>query len=288
MLEFTITFSLQVLRIAMPYLLASLGATYSERSGVINLALEGLMIFGAFGAVIGQYFTGSAWLGIMLAALLGLSVASLHGYMTITIKANQIVSGIALNILAVGVTKFFLRPLFGSSSNSERIAGIDVPNILLNPIFLLAVVLVPLSHFIFYYTPFGLRLRAVGESAQTADSLGINVSAMRYSGVMISGVLAALAGAFLAFEQHSFTDGMTAGRGYIALAAMIIGRWTPLGAAAASLFFAFTEAVQLNLQSETLPTQVVQALPYLITLAVLVGFIGKSTPPSEIGKPYQK
>jgi ABC-type uncharacterized transport system permease subunit len=105
---------------------------------------------------------------------------------------------------------------------------------------------------------------------------------------MISGVLAALAGAFLAFEQHSFTDGMTAGRGYIALAAMIIGRWTPLGAAAASLFFAFTEAAQLNLQSETIPTQVVQALPYLITLAVLVGFIGKSTPPSEIGKPYQK
>jgi ABC-type uncharacterized transport system permease subunit len=288
MLEFTITFSLQVLRIAMPYLLAALGATYSERSGVINLALEGLMIFGAFGAVIGQYFTGSAWLGLMLAILLGLSVASLHGFVTITIKANQIVSGVALNILAVGVTKFFLRPLFGSSSNSERIAGIDVPSILLNPIFLLAVVLVPLSHFIFYYTPFGLRLRAVGESAQTADSLGINVSAMRYSGVMISGVLAALAGAFLAFEQHSFTDGMTAGRGYIALAAMIIGRWTPLGAAAASLFFAFTEAVQLNLQSETLPTQVVQALPYLITLAVLVGFIGKSTPPSEIGKPYQK
>jgi ABC-type uncharacterized transport system permease subunit len=172
MLEFTITFSLQVLRIAIPYLLAALGATYSERSGVINLALEGLMIFGAFGAVIGQYFTGSAWLGLMLAILLGLSVASLHGFVTITIKANQIVSGVALNILAVGVTKFFLRPLFGSSSNSERIAGIDVPSILLNPIFLLAVVLVPLSHFIFYYTPFGLRLRAVGESAQTADSLG--------------------------------------------------------------------------------------------------------------------
>lgn len=288
MLDFAAIFLLQVLRIAMPYLLAAVGATYSERSGVINLALEGLMIFGAFGAVIGQYFTGSAWLGMMLATALGLFVAALHAYITVSLKANQIVSGVALNILAVGATKFFLRPIFGSASNSERIAGFDVPNVLLNPIFLFAFVLVPLSHFIFYHTPFGLRLRAVGESAATADSLGINVSAMRYTGVLISGALAALAGAFLAFEQHSFTDGMTAGRGYIALAAMIIGRWTPIGAVVASLFFAFTEAAQLNLQSAAIPTQLVQALPYVITLAVLVGFIGKSTPPKDLGKPYQK
>lgn len=288
MLEFVPIFFLQVLRISMPYLLAALGATYSERGGVINLALEGLMLFGAFGAVIGQYYAGSALWGIACALTFGALIAALHGYITITLKANQIVSGIAINILAVGITKFSLKLLFGSASNSARIAGIDVPTVLLNPIVLTAIVLVPLSHFVFYYTPFGLRLRAVGESAATADSLGIRVSLMRYSGVLISGLLAALAGAFLAFEQHSFTDGMTAGRGYIALAAMIIGRWTPLGAAAASLFFAFTEAIQLNLQSEALPTQLVQALPYLITLAALVGFIGKSTPPKELGKPYQK
>ncbi|MCS7012704.1 MAG: ABC transporter permease [Chloroherpetonaceae bacterium] len=288
MLELASIFLLQVLRIAMPYLLASLGATYSERSGVINLAVEGLMLFGAFGAVIGQYYAGSAVWGVLFAISVGALVAALHGFITITLKANQIVSGIAINILAVGVTKFSLKLLFGSASNSERIAGIDVPTPLLNPIVIAAVALVILSHFVFYHTAFGLRLRATGESAETVDSLGISVSAMRYSGVLISGALAALAGAYLAFEQHSFTDGMTAGRGYIAIAAMIIGRWTPLGAAAASLFFAATEALQLNLQSETLPTQLVQALPYLITLAALVGFIGKSTPPKEIGKPYRK
>lgn len=272
----------------MPYLLTSLGATYSERSGVINLALEGLMLIGAFGATIGQFYTGSALVGVGIAVVFGLLFATLHALVTITFKANQIVSGIALNILAVGVTKFFLRVLFGSASNSERIAGIDVPIILLDPIFLFALVAIPLSHFIFFKTPFGLRLRAVGENAEVAATLGISVPTMRYQAVLISGVLAAIAGAFLAFQQHSFTDGMIAGRGYISLAAMIIGKWLPLGAATASVLFASAEALQLNLQSDAVPTQLVQSLPYLVTLLVLVGFIGKSVPPREIGKPFEK
>jgi len=281
-------FFFQVCRIAVPYLLTSLGATYSERSGVINLALEGLMLIGAFGATIGQFYTGSALVGVGIAVVFGLLFATLHALVTITFKANQIVSGIALNILAVGVTKFFLRVLFGSASNSERIAGIDVPIILLDPIFLFALVAIPLSHFIFFKTPFGLRLRAVGENAEAAATLGISVPTMRYQAVLISGVLAAIAGAFLAFQQHSFTDGMIAGRGYISLAAMIIGKWLPLGAATASVLFASAEALQLNLQSDTVPTQLVQSLPYLVTLLVLVGFIGKSVPPREIGKPFEK
>jgi simple sugar transport system permease protein len=281
-------FFFQVCRIAVPYLLTSLGATYSERSGVINLALEGLMLIGAFGATIGQFYTGSALVGVGIAVVFGLLFATLHALVTITFKANQIVSGIALNILAVGVTKFFLRVLFGSASNSERIAGIDVPIILLDPIFLFALVAIPLSHFIFFKTSFGLRLRAVGENAEAAATLGISVPTMRYQAVLISGVLAAIAGAFLAFQQHSFTDGMIAGRGYISLAAMIIGKWLPLGAATASVLFASAEALQLNLQSDAVPTQLVQSLPYLVTLLVLVGFIGKSVPPREIGKPFEK
>jgi general nucleoside transport system permease protein len=283
-----VIFFLQTLRIAVPYLLTSLGATYSERSGVINLALEGLIIFGAFGAAIGQFFTGSAAIGILTAMLFGALVGALHAYITITLQANQIVSGVAINILAIGVTKFFLRVIFGSASNSDRIEGIDVPSILLDPIFLFTLLAIAATQFIFFKTPYGLRLRAVGENAEAAASLGINVSKMRYSAVVISGVLAALAGAFLVFQQHSFTDGLSAGRGYISLAAMIIGKWLPLGAAAASLLFAFTETVQLNLQSAAIPTQLVQALPYIITLLVLIGFIGKSIPPKDLGKPYRK
>lgn len=287
-MELALIFFFQVCRIAVPYLLTSLGATYSERSGVINLALEGLMLIGAFGATIGQFYAGSALVGVALAIALGLAFAALHALVTVTFKANQIVSGVALNILAVGITKFFLRVLFGSASNSERIAGIDAPMILLDPIFLFALIAIPLSHFIFFKTPFGLRLRAVGENAEAAATLGISVPTMRYQAVLISGALAAMAGAFLAFQQHSFTDGMIAGRGYISLAAMIIGKWLPLGAATASLLFAFAEALQLNLQSDAIPTQLVQSLPYLVTLLVLVGFIGKSVPPREIGKPFEK
>ncbi|ACF13168.1 inner-membrane translocator [Chloroherpeton thalassium ATCC 35110] len=288
MLAEAIGFLFQVFRIGVPYLLTSLGATYSERGGVINLALDGLILVGAFGATVGQFYTESAFLGIFLAVLLGLLISLLHAYMTITLKANQIVSGVAINILVAGLTQFFLKVIFNSSSNSERIAGIDAPNVLLNPIFIFAIVAVPLSHYIFFYTPYGLRLRATGENAKAVDSLGISVSLMRYSGVLISGVLAALAGAFLAFEQHSFTDGMSAGRGYISLAAMIIGKWQPLGAAAAGLMFAATESMELRLQSEAIPSQLIQALPYLITIVVLIGFIGKSVPPREDGIPYEK
>lgn len=281
-------FLLQVCRIAAPYLLASMGATYSERSGVINLAVEGLMLVGAFGAVVGQVYTGSAAVGVLVAVGFGLILAAIHALMTVTFKANQIVSGIALNILAVGLTKFCLRAMFGSASNSARVEGFGDSTIMFNPIFLIALAIVPLSQLIFFQTAFGLRLRAIGENAEAAATLGIPVETMRYQAILISGTLAALAGAYLAFQQHSFTDGMIAGRGYISLATMIIGKWLPLGAAAASFSFAFIEAMQLNLQSDAIPTQLIQALPYLVTLLALVGFIGKSTPPREIGKPLLK
>jgi general nucleoside transport system permease protein len=281
-----IVFIFQVLRISVPYVLASVGASFSERSGVVNLALEGLMLAGAFGAAMGQHLTGSAVAGVGCALLLGLLVALLHAFVTVTLKADQIVSGIAINILVMGATRFGLTLLFGSAMNSERIAGIEAPSVLYDPLFLLAVLSVATGQFIMFRTPFGLRLRAAGESAATVETAGVNVRRLRYTGVLVSGALAALGGAFLVFQQHSFTDNMSAGRGYIALAAMIIGKWTPLGAGLASLLFASTEAMEMWVQSGWLPTQLVQSLPYLITLIVLAGFVGRSAPPAEAGVPY--
>ncbi|ASQ91086.1 ABC transporter permease [Prosthecochloris sp. GSB1] len=287
-MEAVLLFLMQALRIAVPYTLTSVGATFSERGGVVNLALEGLILAGAFGAAVGQHFSGSAFLGVLLGVALGLLVALLHAFVTVSLKADQIVTGIAINILVMGATRFGLTLLFGSSMNSERIDGIAAATVFQDPIFLMAVASVAMGHFVLFRTPFGLRLRATGESAETVDAAGVSVVRMRYAGVLISGMLAALGGVFLAFQQHSFTDGMSAGRGYIALAAMIIGKWTPVGAALASLLFAGAESLELWLQTGFLPTQFVQALPYLITLFVLAGFVGRSRAPKEAGVPYEK
>jgi len=279
---------LQIVRLAVPYTLTSVGATFSERGGVVNLSLEGMILIGAFGAAFGQYWTGSAVAGIVLALLCGLGVALLFAFITVTLKADQIVAGIAINILVMGATRSGLSLLFGSAMNSERIAGIDVPFLFLDPLFCVALVSVVGGQWLLFHTPYGLRLRATGESAETADSAGINVDRMRYSGVLVSGALAALAGAFLVFQQHTFTDNMSAGRGYIALAAMIIGKWRPVGAALASLMFAATESMEIWLQTGWIPSQLVQSLPYLITLFVLAGFVGRASAPGDAGIPFEK
>ena len=279
---------MQVVRLAVPYTLTSVGATFSERGGVVNLALEGMILMGAFGAAYGQYLTGSAMTGVLLALLCGLCVALIFAFITVTLKADQIVAGIAINIFIMGATRFGLSLLFGSSMNSERIAGIDVPFLFLDPFFCLAVISVVAGQLLLFKTPYGLRLRATGESAETADSAGINIDRMRYSGVLISGALAALAGAFLVFQQHTFTDNMSAGRGYIALAAMIIGKWTPAGAALASIMFAATESLEIWLQTGLIPSQLVQSLPYIITLFVLAGFVGRASAPRDEGIPFEK
>lgn len=282
-----VVFILQVLRISVPYLFASVGAVFSERGGVINLALEGLILAGAFGAMLGQHLTGSAWAGVGFALALGLVVALLHAFVTITLRADQIVSGIAINILVMGATRFSLGLFFGSAMNSPRIAGMEVSAPLFDPLLVIAVLSVALGQFVLFRTPYGLRLRAAGQSAKAVETAGLDVRRLRYSGVLVSGALAALGGAFLVFQQHSFTDGMSAGRGYIALAAMIIGKWSPVGAALASLLFAAAEAASIWFPSGWLPTQLVQSMPYVITLLVLAGFVGKATPPKEVGVPYE-
>jgi simple sugar transport system permease protein len=268
---------LQIVRLAVPYTLTSVGATFSERGGVVNLALEGLILVGAFGAAYGQYRTGSALAGVLLALVCGLGVALLFAFVTVTLKADQIVAGIAINILVMGATRFGLSMAFGSSMNSARIAGIDVQYLLMDPFVFMAVFSVVAGHLLLFKTPYGLRLRATGESAETAESAGINVEGMRYSGVLVSGALGSLAGAFLVFQQHTFTDNMSGGRGYMALAAMIIGKWTPGGAALASLLFAVTESMEIWMQTGWIPSQLVQSMPYIITLFVLAGipFFGR-------------
>ncbi|HWA06463.1 MAG TPA: ABC transporter permease [Ignavibacteria bacterium] len=284
----TITFVLQTLRITIPYLLPSMGAVYSEKGGVVNIALEGILLSGAFAAAAGTYYTGNVLFGIFCGVIAGILISLIHSIITITFKANQIVSGIALNIFAFGITKFFCKILFGSSSNSERIPGLETLNLPFNLFLLITAAILALTYFVVHKTRFGLRLRAVGENPEAADSLGINVNRVRYIGVLISGALGGLGGAWLAMDQHSFTDGMSAGRGYIALAAMIIGKWNPLGAAAACLLFGLAESFTLQFQDSGIPTQFIQVLPYILTIVVLAGFIGKANPPAADGIPFQK
>ncbi len=289
----------QTLRISVPYVLAAVGGAMSERGGVINIALEGILLLGALGYVLGAHFTGSAWAGLAAAALAGLVVALVHAFVTVTCRADQITSSLGLNLAALGLSRFVLKEVFGSSSNSSRVAGLpqwDVPLVgripfvgplLGNPLFLLAALLVAAAWVVLFRTPFGLRLRAIGEHPEATATLGLSVARLRYAGVLLSGLFAGLGGAWLAADQRSFTDGMSGGRGYIALAAMIVGKWNPLGAVAACLLFGFCETLQIRLQGGALPNEFLQMLPYVVTMVVLAGAIGRAHPPAAVGIPYE-
>ena len=281
------TFLLQVLRIAGPYGLAALAGTFSEIGGVVNIALEGILLAGALGATLACYWTGSPWLGVLAGIAAGMALSCLHSWAVLRHRVDQIVSSLACNFLAAGLCRFVLKLVFHSTSNSSRVEGLKDWGPL-DPFLVLFFAISALSHWVVYRTRFGLRLRAVGEHPKAAESLGVSVLAMRFKGVLISGALAGLGGAWLALEQHQFTDGMSGGRGYIALAAVILGRWTPLGAAGAAIFFGLAESLQIILQAYgvQVPTQFVQMLPYLMTLAAVAGVVGKSRPPAADGVPY--
>ena len=243
------------LRFSIPYTLAGLGGTYSERSGVVNIGLEGMMLIGAFTAVAVANATGSAWLGLLAAIFAGMLLGLIHGVVCVTFKADQIVSGLAIIIFAAGITVFFAWLLFNQTQiKSEfhlRVPLLhDIPafKVLFSeipPMIFLTAAIVIASHFIIFKTVFGLRLRSVGEHPQAADTLGISVDKMRYIGVIISGALAGMAGAYLSLEHaHYFVKGISAGRGFIGLASMIFGKWTPFGTAGAGLLFGFGEALK--------------------------------------------
>ena len=286
------------IRLAIPYTLAGLGGTYSERSGVVNIGLEGMMLTGAFTAVAVTNGTGSPWVGLLAAILAGMLLGLVHAVVCVTFKADQIVSGLALIVFAAGITVFCAWLLYNQTQIQVEaylrvplLHNIPVFKELFNkipPLVFLTVAIVVTSHFIIFKTVFGLRLRSVGEHPQAADTLGISVVKMRYTGVMISGALSGMAGAYLSLEHaHYFVKGISAGRGFIGLASMIFGKWTPFGTAGAGMLFGFGEALKPYLP-KVVPSQFIDMIPYVLTILVLASAIGRATPPASIGVPYIK
>lgn len=285
---FSVDIFLATLRMATPLILAALGGLFSERSGVVNIALEGLMLIGAFAAATISYFTGSPWIGVVAAMVVGGAFAHIHGVISIKYKADQVVSGTAINILVAGLTVFLLNVIFDTSGTSPNVPKLPEWG-WFNPIVYIALGLVALVHFVIWYTPFGLRIRSVGEHPAAADTLGVNVYHIRYICVILSGVFAGLAGADLSIgELRIFREGMTGGRGFIALAALIFGKYTPIGVLGASLLFGYAQAVQIRLVGLSIPSEFIEMIPYVVTMIVLAGVVGKSTPPAAVGKPYEK
>ena len=291
------------IRNATPLVFAALGGMFSERSGVVNIGLEGLMLISAFAGVVGAFLSGSAVVALGFALAAGLIFALIHALMCVTFEADQIISGTAINLLALGGTGFLMVSVFGTGGTSPRVEGFgEVPIPLLSSIpvvgpalfaqsvlVYLMYVMVPVTFFVLFRTPFGLRLRATGESPEAVDTAGVSVGRMRYYGVALSGVLASLGGIYLSMGLLSaFTEGMTNGRGFIALAALIFGRWNPIGAAGAALLFGFAQAVTFSAPQEVIPNEFLQMIPYVLTIVVLAGFGGRAIAPAAIGKPYRK
>src|ERR1044071_538461 len=284
---FTIALLASMVRLATPLILAALGGLYSERAGIINIALEGLMLAGAFTAATVTYYSRNPWVGLLAAVAAGVVVASIHAVACIRFKADQVVTGMAINILFLGVPALLSGALFDSTGATPQIPQQDL---LPYAPMIIAFLLVPLTWYVLNRTPFGLRLRAVGENPEAADTAGVSVARIRYTGVLLSGALAAMGGAYLSIGQSSlFTRNMTAGRGFIALAALIFGKWRPVGAMLACLFFGLAEAVAIQMQGVVkIPVQFIQIIPYVLTIVMLAGFIGLSRAPRSLGIPYQK
>lgn len=278
------------IRSATPLIFPALGGTFSERSGVVNIGLDGMMTVGAFSAVLVSYKTGSPLLGLFGAMMIGGLFGWLLAFLSIHFKANQVVVGTAINILAGSLTTFLLIEIWGKPGQTDNVSYFT-PWGPFNMFTYLALILVAVSYYVLYRTPFGLRIRAVGEHPRAADTLGVNVYIMRYICVIISGILAGIGGASLSIGSISlFKEGMVAGKGFIALAAMIFGKWHPIGAALACLFFGLADAIQTISMSLGLnvPKEFLFALPYLLTMLAVSGVVGKATAPAADGVPYEK
>jgi general nucleoside transport system permease protein len=309
-LNLSLVFS--TIRLATPLILAALGGLYSERSGVINIALEGLLLAGAFTAASVTYYSHSPWVGLLSAMVAGAMVAWVLALAAIKFKADQVVTGTGINILFIGLPAVLSGALFLSSGSTPQIPKENLlPNVYrffpgfvpawrvlteISVISVFAVVVVFLTLYVLYRTPFGLRLRAVGENPEAADAAGVAVRRIRYIGVMLSGALAGIGGAYLSIGQSSlFTRNMAAGRGFIALAALIFGKWRPVQTMLACLLFGLADALTIQMQGvaklpsgEDIPVQFIQIIPYVVTIVVLAGFIGQSRAPRALGLAYQK
>lgn len=289
------------LRVATPLTLGALGGLYCERSGVVNIAIEGMMLMGAFASYVGGVVTGSLWSGLLIGMLSAAAMALLHAALSVTFRVDQIISGTVVNILAFGITGFYYDQFFSRSApTAGKLPQITIPLLDQIPVFgrlftqqpvvWIALLLVVVTHFVMYFTRWGLRTRAVGEHPRAADTVGVNVYFMRYMNVVIGGAIAGLAGVYLIAEVSVFSPGMTVGRGFIALAALVFGKWTPLGSWGAALLFGFAQAVQINIQQcgVDFPAQIIGMLPYVVTIIVLAGVVGRSTAPAADGVPYEK
>ena len=293
-----------MLRFATPLIFGALGGMFSERAGVTNVGLEGMMLMGAFFGIMGADKLDSWELGLVVGILSGGVAALVHAIWSIHFRSDQIISGFAINFLAVGLTGYLFIDIYGQEGTPTDIESIpnvrlafldDVPFIgdifgNLNLMIWVALILIPLSWVVLFKTPLGLRIRAVGEHPRAADTVGIDVYAIRYGAVVASGMLAAAGGAFLSIGfVNSFNENMTAGRGFIALAAVIFGNWRPFGAAAACLLFGFSSALAQRLPEYSgSAATLFQALPYVLTLIAVAGVIGRSVPPAAVGRPYKK
>ncbi len=306
------------IRLSTPLLLACLAGLYSERAGLFDIGLEGKMLAAAFAAGAVAALTGSAWLGLLAGMAVSLSTALLQGVAAITLKGNQLIAGVAINMLAAGMTTFLGQTWFSQGGRTPalgeggRFSPITLPFAaelsgvpILGPIYsdlisghyllvYIAFIMVAVTAYVLYRTRFGLRLRAVGENPKAVDTAGISVVKLRYQAVIITGLLCGLAGAYFSIAQGSgFGNNMTAGKGYIALAALIFAKWKPVPAMFTCLLFGFLDALQIRLQSAQLfgievPVQAIQALPYILTVILLAGFIGKAVGPKAGGVPYTK
>jgi simple sugar transport system permease protein len=293
------------LRLTIPIAFAAMGGVLSERSGVYNIGLEGMMLGGAFGAALGTFLTGSPFGGVAVGILLGMAGALVLAVLSVYLGVNQIVCGIAINLVVIGLTAFFARLIFGLDATTQTLPGFtalalpllsEIP--IIGPVFFhqdpliyLLYVMVPLLFWLVYRSDFGLAVRATGENPAAADSAGVPVFRIRFICVLLSGALAGLGGAYIVVSQvFVFTEHMSAGKGFIALAAIILGRWDPLGATLASWFFGFCEALQLRLQfaNPQVPYQFFTALPYVASILALIGVYGRFKPPAAVGIPYRR
>ena len=268
------------IRMTTPIGYAAMGGIYSERAGIINIALEGMMLMGAYGYVIGVQSSGSAWVGLLFGIGFSTLIALLHAVATITCHAEQIVTGIAINILAAGIVEYI-------TPSTESVAGLPELSVPIVGSYSILVYILPLlmilSHLILYKTPWGLRLRAAGESTIALKTLSLSRTRWQYIGVILSGILAGTGGCFLGSDIHVFTKGIIGGRGYVALAAVIFGNWQPLYGLAACLLFGFASSLDL-LDLWNIPDELIKIMPYILTMIVLAGLVGRSRPPEALGK----
>ena len=298
-----ISFFQAALRMATPIAFASLGGMFNERVGVVNIGLEGIMLNSAFFAVYATYITGSSFMGIIVGLASGLVLGAILAILTVKYHGNQIVVGTGLNVFGLSFSAYMCQKIWGSRGASETIIGLKEKSIPVlskipwigpivnnkNILVYLMILIFILSHILLYKTHWGLRLRAVGKNPQAADTSGVNVYQYKYFYIILGCMITSLGGVFLSIGHlNFFAWGMTSGRGFIALAALILGKWTPFGCLAASFLFGITDALQMRLQAlGILPSQIILLLPYVITILVLAGFVGRSTAPSNY-KPYVK